>query len=273
VSSAGLHSVEITFQSNDIAIDLYDFPARERHGTQGRWISPDPAGLQAADPTNPQTWNRYAYVLNNPLAYTDPQGLWCYYGTTDDNGKIDLSSPDAQDSGNYDFSIASGGTGVDKNCESGGTWYDPGENPFPFVFATVNVNGCPPGSTCFTLQGNGFGTLPANNADPTLDNRVNALGQAINRTGVQVLNPSVNDVKSFLCKKSSEERILISMRNGFLLGAVRGGIAGATGGAFFEGVGAIPGAILGGTVGGIAGAGGGAIKGGALAGLCSLARA
>jgi len=25
---------------------------------------------------NPQTWNRYVYVMNNPLAYTDPLGLW-----------------------------------------------------------------------------------------------------------------------------------------------------------------------------------------------------
>jgi hypothetical protein len=24
---------------------------------------------------NPQRWNRYAYALNNPLTYTDPDGL------------------------------------------------------------------------------------------------------------------------------------------------------------------------------------------------------
>ena len=24
----------------------------------------------------PQSWNRYAYVLNNPLAYVDQNGLW-----------------------------------------------------------------------------------------------------------------------------------------------------------------------------------------------------
>ena len=54
---------------------LYDFPARE-YGIQGRWPSPDPAGLAAVDPGNPQSWNRYAYVGNNPLAATDPTGLW-----------------------------------------------------------------------------------------------------------------------------------------------------------------------------------------------------
>jgi RHS repeat-associated protein len=41
----------------------------------GRWMSPDPAGLAAADPSNPQSWNRYAYVLNNPTSLTDPLGL------------------------------------------------------------------------------------------------------------------------------------------------------------------------------------------------------
>ena len=42
----------------------YDFPARQ-YGPQGRWASPDPAGLGAVDPTNPQSWNRYAYVLTH----------------------------------------------------------------------------------------------------------------------------------------------------------------------------------------------------------------
>ncbi|HXJ42782.1 MAG TPA: RHS repeat-associated core domain-containing protein, partial [Bryobacteraceae bacterium] len=61
---------------HDKAPDLYDFAAREYHPTQGRWISPDPAGLAAVDITNPQTLNRYAYVRNNPLALIDPSGLY-----------------------------------------------------------------------------------------------------------------------------------------------------------------------------------------------------
>jgi RHS repeat-associated protein len=59
----------------DKTSDLRDFPAREYHPTQGRWISPDPAGLAAVDITDPQTWNRYAYVRNNPTGLVDPTGL------------------------------------------------------------------------------------------------------------------------------------------------------------------------------------------------------
>ena len=58
---------------------LYDTENRELPPNQGRWISPDPAGLAAADPTNPQSWNRYAYVMNSPLGLVDPSGLWCVW--------------------------------------------------------------------------------------------------------------------------------------------------------------------------------------------------
>jgi len=49
--------------------------ARQYSPNQGRWTAPDPAGLAAVDPSNPQSWNRYAYVLNNPLSFVDPLGL------------------------------------------------------------------------------------------------------------------------------------------------------------------------------------------------------
>jgi RHS repeat-associated protein len=51
------------------------FGAREYQKTHGSWLSPDPAGLAAVNPWDPQTWNRYAYVGNNPTSFTDPTGL------------------------------------------------------------------------------------------------------------------------------------------------------------------------------------------------------
>ncbi len=61
-----------TGQYQDVAVDMFDFPFREYHPTQGRWISPDPLG---GDVFNPQSLNRYAYVLNSPTSLTDPLGL------------------------------------------------------------------------------------------------------------------------------------------------------------------------------------------------------
>ncbi|HEV2401025.1 MAG TPA: RHS repeat-associated core domain-containing protein [Candidatus Sulfotelmatobacter sp.] len=75
---------------------LLEFPFRKYSPGQGRWISPDPAGLSAVDPMNPQTWNRYAYVANNPLNAVDPSGLDCVY--LNDEG----SGVEAVDSGNCD---------------------------------------------------------------------------------------------------------------------------------------------------------------------------
>jgi RHS repeat-associated protein len=74
-AASGSSQSLFTNQYNDEAGDLYDFPAREQHRVQGRWISPDPAGLAAADPSNPQSWNRYAYTLNGPTYMIDPLGL------------------------------------------------------------------------------------------------------------------------------------------------------------------------------------------------------
>jgi RHS repeat-associated protein len=42
----------------------------------GRMMSADPF---VPDPMNAQAWNRYSYVINNPLAFTDPNG-YCFLG-------------------------------------------------------------------------------------------------------------------------------------------------------------------------------------------------
>ena len=72
---SGTTDLNFTGDNQDMLAGLFDTPNREYPPNQGRWISPDPAGLIAVDATNPQTWNRYAYVMNNPLALVDPSGL------------------------------------------------------------------------------------------------------------------------------------------------------------------------------------------------------
>ncbi|MFL6207266.1 MAG: RHS repeat-associated core domain-containing protein [Pyrinomonadaceae bacterium] len=48
--------------------------ARYYASKQGRFTSVDPM-LESAESERPQTWNRYTYVLNNPLNFVDPDGL------------------------------------------------------------------------------------------------------------------------------------------------------------------------------------------------------
>lgn len=83
-NASGTTDYDFTGQNQDTEAGYYDFLFREHSPVQGRWMSPDPAGMSAVDPTNPQSWNRYAYVLNNPLALVDPLGLigYCQYGVT-----------------------------------------------------------------------------------------------------------------------------------------------------------------------------------------------
>jgi RHS repeat-associated protein len=57
----------------DMGVDY--FGARFYSHSMARFYSPDPL-LNSGRPGNPQNWNRYAYVLGNPLKFTDPTGLW-----------------------------------------------------------------------------------------------------------------------------------------------------------------------------------------------------
>ncbi len=52
--------------------DLDYMHARHYSLITGRFLSYDPVG---GTPSSPQSWNRYAYVMNRPMTYTDPNGL------------------------------------------------------------------------------------------------------------------------------------------------------------------------------------------------------
>jgi len=52
-------------------VGLYDYRARWYEPTLGRFVQPD---TLVPEPENPQDLNRYTYVRNNPLKYTDPTG-------------------------------------------------------------------------------------------------------------------------------------------------------------------------------------------------------
>jgi RHS repeat-associated protein len=89
--AGGATNREFTSKERDAETGLDFFESRYYSSAQGRFTSPDefkggfldafsghavfqPGPLPYADITDPQTLNKYAYVRNNPLRYTDPDG-------------------------------------------------------------------------------------------------------------------------------------------------------------------------------------------------------
>ena len=62
-----------TGDTQDVIAGIFDTPNRELNASQGRWLSPDPAGA---------SWNQYAYPTN-PNIFFDPSGLifWANCGS------------------------------------------------------------------------------------------------------------------------------------------------------------------------------------------------
>ena len=116
-----------TESDNDYAL------ARSYVNRLARFLSADPAGL-AADSSNPQSWNRYSYVLDDPLNFIDPLGLFCMW---DDHRRDDKPEE--------------GGATKEECKKQGGTWIDPtgpdggsGDPGSPFLDFWDGA--CPPGS-------------------------------------------------------------------------------------------------------------------------------
>jgi RHS repeat-associated protein len=66
---------KFTQKERDSETGLDYFGARYYGSMQGRFTSTDPL-LSSGTIYDPQTWNRYAYALNNPVRYIDPLGLF-----------------------------------------------------------------------------------------------------------------------------------------------------------------------------------------------------
>jgi RHS repeat-associated protein len=71
-----------TGKERDAESGLDYFGARYLASGLGRWMSPDPGKISLRTLANPQKWNKYNYVLNNPLAMIDPDGqqeMWIQF--------------------------------------------------------------------------------------------------------------------------------------------------------------------------------------------------
>ncbi len=80
---------KFTGKERDVESGLDYFGARYYGSALGRFTSPDPDNA-GSDPSNPQSWNAYSYVLNSPLSNTDPNGE----DTCKDGGYADVCVTD-----------------------------------------------------------------------------------------------------------------------------------------------------------------------------------
>jgi RHS repeat-associated protein len=108
------------------------FNARYYSNNTGRFLSPDydgtgdsPEPIPYADPSNPQSLNLYAYVTNNPLGLTDPDGHGC---------------DDDQATWGSDVSLSTGGGDVSASVFVVNGNCNPAPVPLAQVQSTTQIN-------------------------------------------------------------------------------------------------------------------------------------
>ena len=84
---------KFTGKERDGETGLDYFGARYYSNVQGRFTSPDEPFVDQEE-SNPQSWNLYSYVRNNPMNATDPYGLWHQIvDTSNSNNVIWVADP------------------------------------------------------------------------------------------------------------------------------------------------------------------------------------
>ena len=78
-----------TGHQHDPELGLVNMRGRIYDPRLGRFLTPDP---YVTEPLDPQGLNRYAYVQNNPLTFTDPTGFQCSGYGSNESGCWDIGS-------------------------------------------------------------------------------------------------------------------------------------------------------------------------------------
>lgn len=108
----GLRTTTQTYGSTDAIRQKYGMVERDQatgldhstwrayESTSGRWTSPDPLRGKVE---NPQSFNSYAYVLNDPVNFIDPNGLMCiqFHYTNVNNPSDNFWTPWSCTSGSF----------------------------------------------------------------------------------------------------------------------------------------------------------------------------
>jgi RHS repeat-associated protein len=99
ISSPDVLSEKFTGKERDAESGLDWFDTRYFSGAQGRFTSPDEP-FNDQEPADPQSWNLYGYVRNNPLRYVDPSGEDCITATNQTDKSVTVTVASGTCSGN-----------------------------------------------------------------------------------------------------------------------------------------------------------------------------
>ena len=177
-SAAGF-SQRFTGKERDSETGLDYFGARYFSGAQGRFTTADPiihpsqsqAGREVFL-SEPQRWNKYAYVSNNPLKYVDPDGaeqvVGCWGGRCVNNGTGETLRP----ASNRDLALTAA------VATAGVAGY----------FAPEIISGMAALGPAAVRVGEAFKSLLQDESGVLRISNPNALGQEITRLGDKVAN-------------------------------------------------------------------------------------
>lgn len=91
-TNSGNTRQKFTGYERDDEVKLDFAQARYYSNSQGRFTGPDPL-MASAEISEPQSWNRYSYVINNPLSFSDPAGMDYHIGGGVDEGAQEHKKP------------------------------------------------------------------------------------------------------------------------------------------------------------------------------------
>jgi RHS repeat-associated protein len=109
---SGANEHFFTGKERDAESGLDYFGARYNSSSMGRFMSPDPLGGHLE---NPQSLNKYAYALNNPLTNTDPTGLDSYLQCQTASSTCASQTVGYDSKGNAQTALVQGVTNSDKS--------------------------------------------------------------------------------------------------------------------------------------------------------------
>lgn len=121
-------TLKFTSKERDAETGLDYFGERYFSGAQGRFTSADQP-FNDQYPIDPQSWNLYSYVRNNPLKYRDLNGEDCVYTNNAANGTVGLERGDS--------CSQQGGTYVNGTVDAKSFTYDAKTNSIGYTYSNA----------------------------------------------------------------------------------------------------------------------------------------